>query len=136
MITVLPAVFTEAEADEVIDFSKVTEKDFSKDYSNEVRPGYKIMMKGNFEGKFKITGLRGTSENPVHIINSGQVTITAGMESSPYPFLWNGGNQYIIMDGKADPKFEYGFVIKNIQPNQVRLFLLVANLIAPLRFVD
>jgi hypothetical protein len=113
IITVLPPIFTEAQANEVIDFSKVTEKDFTKDYSGDTRPGYKILMKGTFSGKVKITGLRGTAENPVHIINSGQVVITAGMESSPYPFLWSTGNQYIIMDGKADPKIPYGFVIKN-----------------------
>lgn len=110
-LTVLPAPFTETEADEVIDLSSISTASFIKDFGKKVRPGYKIMIKGSYNGRIKFTGLQGTRKNPVHIINQGQVIIHATNERAPYAFQWSDDNQYILWDGKADPKIPYGFLI-------------------------
>lgn len=121
IITVLPPVFTEQEADEVIDLSAADTSNLVKDYKNVVRPGYKILMKGTFNGRIKITGLRGTREKPVHIINGGQVVINSTNDAAPYALQWNGHNQYILIDGKATPGIPYGFKITGhpSKPGQV-----------------
>ncbi len=111
MITVLPDLFTAEEADEIIDFNSMDSSNLIKDYQGITRPGYKILVKGTLNGRLKIMGLRGTRENPVHIINQGQVIINATLDRIPYPVQWSGGNQYILFDGKGDSTIEYGFKI-------------------------
>lgn len=123
-ITVLPAVFTEDQADEVIDLSSVKSTILIKDFKNVVRPGYKIMIKGTYNGHLRFTGLMGTKTRPVHIINKGQVTINA--TSSPYPFavLFSNANQYILFDGKADAKIPYGFKITGNPEKSGQVFMI------------
>lgn len=111
IITVLPRVFTEAEADEVIDLSKADSAVVIRDYQKALRPGYKILIKGKLDGRIKFTGLHGTREHPVHIINQGQVEINARQDKAPYAWQWSSDNQYILLDGKADPRIPYGFRI-------------------------
>jgi hypothetical protein len=109
---VLPQVFSEREADEVIDLTRIREEVVARDYGKEERPGYKILIKGKFDGKVRITGLRGTKKNPAHIINKGQVEINASNDNSPYAWQFSDDNQYVLLDGKADPAIPYGFIIR------------------------
>lgn len=110
-ITVLPPVFSETEADEVIDFSPPKDTgSVVRDYENKVRPGYKILIKGSLKGRLKISGLRGTKDNPVHIMNDGAVVIQ-GSGNKAYPWTWDGNNQYILLDGCAAPGIRYGFTV-------------------------
>ncbi|HYF70716.1 MAG TPA: hypothetical protein VD884_21425 [Ohtaekwangia sp.] len=123
-ITVLPKVFSERDADEVIDLSKVKTNSLIKDFGNKVRPGYKIVIKGAFKGRVRFTGLRGTKKKPVHIINKGQVSIHAENNSSPYAFQWSDDNQYILLDGKADPEIPYGFVVTGHPEKSGQIFFV------------
>lgn len=110
-VTVLPKAFTKRQADEVIDLSSVKDNVLMKDYGSRKRPGYRILIKGTFKGRFKITGLRGTKKNPVHIINEGHVIIEATNDSSPYAWQFSDNNQYILIDGRGDIKHRYGFTV-------------------------
>lgn len=125
LITVLPKVFSERQADEVIDLSKVTTDFFVKDYKGKRRPGYKIMFKGTFNGRIKITGLRGTKKRPVHIINKGQVEMNAA-NKSPFALTISDNNQYVLIDGKADPAVPYGFVVRG-NPEKSGQVLFIAG---------
>jgi hypothetical protein len=111
-LTVLPPVFSERNADEVIDLDRVREDVVMKDYGNKKRPGYKILIKGKLNGRLRITGLKGTKKNPVHIINQGQVEINASNENSPYAWQFSDDNQYVLLDGHADPAVAYGFIVR------------------------
>jgi hypothetical protein len=97
-----------------------------KDYGNKKRPGYRILIKGKLDGRIKITGLRGTKKNPVHIINKGQVEVTASNENSPYAWQFSDDNQYVLLDGKADPSIPYGFLIKG-HPTKSGQILFIAG---------
>jgi hypothetical protein len=125
-ITVLPKTFNERQADEVIDLSEIHEETLVKDYVNKKRPGYKILIKGTFNGRIKITGLRGTRKHPVHIINKGQVEINSVNENSPYAWQFSDDNQYILLDGKADPKIPYGFIVRG-HPSKSGQVLFIAG---------
>jgi hypothetical protein len=125
-ITVLPKIFTEAEADEVIDLSAVTDPTFVKNFGDQKRPGYKIMMKGRYTGRVVFTGLKGTRRKPVHIINKGRVEITAGNDASPYAWQFSDNNQYILLDGKADSTVTYGFSVTG-HPTKSGQVLFVAG---------
>jgi hypothetical protein len=125
-ITVLPRVFNERQADEVINLSHVKESTLIKDYGNKKRPGYKILIKGKFNGRVKITGLRGTKKNPVHIINKGQVEVIAANENSPYAWQFSDNNQFVLLDGKADPAVEYGFKVTG-HPSKSAQVLFIAG---------
>jgi hypothetical protein len=125
-ITVLPRVFTERNADEVIDLSSVRENVLIRDYSDKKRPGYKILIKGKLNGRIKITGLKGTRKNPVHIINKGQVEVNASNENSPYAWQFSDNNQYVLLDGKADPKVQYGFIVRG-HPSRSAQVLFIAG---------
>lgn len=107
-ITVLPSLFSEDEADEVIDLSKITGDSYIKDYRGEPRPGYRIILKGTYHGRIKISGLHGTPERPVHIINNGQVEMRATNNTYPFAWLWGDDNHYILIDGKGDPNVPFG----------------------------
>jgi len=123
-ITVLPKVFTAREADAVIDLSRVTGESYSRDFGNKRRPGYKILIKGTYNGRVRITGLRGTKKHPVHIINEGQVEINAANQTLPYGVQWSDNNQYILLDGKADPKIPYGFIVRGHQKRGGQIFFI------------
>lgn len=123
-LTVLPKVFTAKKADEVIDLSKIKTSTYVKDYGNKKRPGYKIIIKGKYNGRFKITGLRGTKKQPVHIINEGLVQLNAANNSSPYAFQWSDNNQYVLFDGSADPAIPYGFVIRGHASKSGQIFFI------------
>ena len=123
-ITVLPKVFTAREADEVIDLSKIKADDYIKNYGNKRRPGYKILIKGTYSGRIKITGLKGSKKHPVHIINEGQVEINAANPRMPYAWLWSDDNQYILVDGKADPKIPYGFIVRGHKQKAGQIFFV------------
>jgi hypothetical protein len=125
-ITVLPKVFTERNADEVIDLSRVREDVLMKDYGNKKRPGYKILIKGKINGRIRITGLRGTKKNPVHIISKGQVEVNASNENSPYAWQFSDDNQYVLLDGTADPEVNYGFVVRG-HPTKSGQVLFIAG---------
>jgi hypothetical protein len=122
--SVLPKVFPSRKADEVIDLSTYTGPTIIKNYGNKKRPGYRIIIKGKFDGRIKITGLRGTKKNPVHIINEGLVEITAANDNAPYAIQWSDDNQYILFDGKADPQVEYGFVIRGHAKKSGQIFFI------------
>jgi hypothetical protein len=126
-ITVLPKVFTEREADEVIDLSKTEGNSFLRDFNNKVRPGYKIIIKGTYNGRVKFTGLRGTKKKPVHIINQGKVFINAVNNTQPYAVQFSDNNQYIIFDGKADPSIPYGFEITGHPEKSGQIFFIAGE---------
>jgi hypothetical protein len=128
LITVLPPPFTEQQADEVIDLSLVKENSIIKDYHKDLRPGYKIMIKGTYHGRFKITGLHGTRQKPVHIINKGQVVINATNDDFPYAMQWSGDIQYVLFDGKADPSIPYGFKITGHPTRAGQVFFIGGEL--------
>jgi hypothetical protein len=123
-ITVLPRVFSARKADEVIDLSEIKTATFVKDYGNKKRPGYKILIRGKYNGRVKITGLRGTKKQPVHIINEGLVQINASNENSPYAMQWSENNQYVLFDGLADPAIPYGFVIRGHHSKSGQIFFI------------
>lgn len=125
-ITVLPKIFPERNADEVIDLDRVREPVLNKDYGNTKRPGYKILIKGKLNGRIRITGLRGTKKNPVHIINQGQVEINAANDNSPYAWQFSDDNQYVLLDGHADPAVPYGFIVRG-HPSRSGQILFIAG---------
>lgn len=125
-ITVLPRIFSERNADEVIDLNRVRVPVLMKDYGNVKRPGYKILIKGKLDGRIRITGLRGTQKNPVHIINEGQVEINAANDNSPYAWQFSDDNQYVLLDGKADPAIPYGFIVRG-HPSRSGQILFIAG---------
>ncbi len=125
-ISVLPPVFEEKDADEIFDLNAVDGELLAKDYDNIERPGYKIVIKGRLNGRIRITGLRGTKENPVHIINQGQVEVNPTSMNSPYPWQFSDNNQYIILDGLADPSVQYGFRLKG-HPSKSGQILFIAG---------
>ncbi len=123
-LSVLPQVFTEKTADEVIDLSAISGNSFVKDFGNLRRPGYKILIKGKFSGRIKFTGLRGTKKNPVHIINKGQVEIAASSQNYPFAWLWGDDNHYVLIDGKADPGIPYGFKLTGHQEKSGQILFI------------
>ncbi len=127
MISVLPKTFNEREADEVIDLSSLKGNSFTRDFENKVRPGYKILIKGTFNGRVKFTGLKGTRKKPVHIINKGKVFIHAVNNSSPYAFQFSDNIQYVLFDGKADPNIPYGFTITGHPEKSGQIFFIAGE---------
>lgn len=125
-ITVLPKVFSERDADEVIDLSEIKDSSYIRDFGSRKRPGYKILIKGKFNGRVRFTGLRGTKKNPVHIINQGAVEITATNDASPYAWQFSDNNQYVLLDGNADPSVRYGFTITG-HPSKSGQVLFIAG---------
>jgi len=108
---VLPAAFTEAQADEVWDIST------SIPYKNGGyidRPGYKIFIKGNYTGGNYIAFQQYRSSNPKNPIvmqfsDVAKVTINT---SSAYMIQANFDCQNLIIDGAANPNEDYGFTGK------------------------
>jgi hypothetical protein len=126
-ITVLPRIFSEQDADEVIDLNSVSNGVLMRDFEGRKRPGYKILIKGNMDGRVRITGLRGTKKNPVHIINKGQVEVNGGNDNSPYPWQFSDDNQYILLDGKADPAIRYGFIVRGHSTKSGQVFFIAGQ---------
>jgi hypothetical protein len=126
-ITVLPRIFSEKDADEVIDLGTAREGVVIKDYGGTKRPGYKILIKGKIDGKIRITGLKGTKKNPVHIINKGQVEVNGGNDSSPYPWQFSDDNQFILLDGKADAGVRYGFIVRGHPTKSGQVFFIAGQ---------
>ncbi len=127
-VTVRPAPFTEGQADVVLDLDAIEAGTFSNplgdatiagngttnfayDFNDVTRAGLKIYVKGSFNGRINIIGLRGTLASPVRFqcATSGQTTFTATNTSQPYCLQFTTGNQYVEIDGSASTTHQYGF---------------------------
>lgn len=130
-VSVLPAPFTEGEADVVFDLDAVQAGTFSNplgdasiagngtnnfayDFDDVVRAGLKIYVKGTYSGRMNIIGLRGTEASPVRIQcdTAARATINATNGSQPYALQFTTGNQYIHLDGSACLVDDHGFLLQ------------------------
>src|SRR5690606_6509962 len=130
-VSVLPAPFTEGEADVVFDLDAVQAGTFSNplgdasiagngtnnfayDFNDVVRAGLKIYVKGSYSGRINFIGLRGTLASPVRIQcdTAARATFEATNASQPYAWQFTTGNQYILIDGSACLVNDYGFLLE------------------------
>lgn len=111
-ITVLPALFTRAQANVIWNFSSggVTYRD-----NNMVdRPGYKVWCEGVYSG----TGYLGLEEwlssipeQPVHFLAAPGTVVEIQHTGTNYGVRINRNCQNILWDGMGDPNIPYGFKI-------------------------
>lgn len=79
------------------------------DFQEVSRPGFTIILTGNFTGvEFEITGLKGTLADPVIIQNQSGAQVVFTETSTGNILKFSDNCQYITLDGARDPN-EYGF---------------------------
>lgn len=130
-LKIRPPPFEEGDADLVLDLDAIEAGTFSNplgdasiagngttnfayDFDDVSRPGLKIYVKGTFNGRINITGLRGTADDPVRFQGptTGQAVFTATNGSQPYALQFTTGNQYIEIDGSASSTEQYGIKLE------------------------
>jgi hypothetical protein len=120
-LKIRPPPFEEGDADLVLDLDAIEAGTFSNplgdasiagngttnfayDFGGVVRPDFKIYVKGTFNGRINLVGLRGSSyDHPVTIQGptTGQAVFTATNGSQPYAIQLTGGPQHIVFNGAS-----------------------------------
>ncbi len=131
-ITVLPVVVDEASCDLVLDLTAMSDGSYNHtdprfdhtrasgagfanvtlDFHGTIRNGFKIGVKGSFNGHFQIRNLVGDSTDEstmVHFFALEKCYLNATMDALPYCMQMYGGNQHIIWDGASVNNEQYGF---------------------------
>ena len=78
-------------------------------YNIKTYPDKKIKMTGDLYGYMQFDNISGTYLHPVYFYNEGLVRFFADNNSLPYCIQSpNGFFQHVVINGRADPAYEYG----------------------------